>query len=204
MKNKLLLITGCSILLLCTCGNNVSVEDTTTEDVPNTEYIQETEIETEMEPETQVVADIEETVASTDSVKEENESLDINDNTSEEGNTGVETPTDVTLTPNYSVEDRDGDGYADLGPTTEFNGFLMPTEQVTVDTAKLYQAVCNAGYYNPVYWNNGCTYMIVPDGEYDKGVDFLINYATQNGMPLNSLGGGNWDMMRVADFVYMD
>jgi len=104
----------------------------------------------------------------------------------------------------YSVEDRDGDGYADLGATTEFNGFLMPTEQVTVDTAKLDQAVCNAGYYNPVRWNNGCTYMIVPYGEFDKGVEFLINFATQNGIPLNSFGGGNWDLMGVAEFVYID
>lgn len=100
-----------------------------------------------------------------------------------------------------TVTDADGDGVVDSSGTIEINGFLFNTENVNVDTINLNTALANAGYYNPIAWNNGCFYMIVPYGEDDAGVEYLWTWMSNQGLPFNGASGGPWDINRVAMMV---
>lgn len=205
MKSKYLLLMGCSILILAACGNTATTEPYSTEDILSTEYIQDTESETEADTiveveETIESTEIEETIAPTEAAESapENDTNLVAEKPEETNSTNANT----SNTKAYTVEDLDGDGYADLGKTTEFNGFLLLTDQVTVDTAKLFQTVSNAGFYNPVPWSNGCVYMIVPYGEWDTGADWLDAWLESQGLNCAGIGGGDYDLGSRAEMVY--
>lgn len=88
--------------------------------------------------------------------------------------------------------------------TTNFNGFLLPTEGVSQDTYSLFQTMANAGYYNPIAWNNGCYYMIVPAGEMEAGVEFFLTWLQGQGLTCTSIGGGYFDMYATAEELIAD
>lgn len=107
------------------------------------------------------------------------------------GNSNTGNGGSTTTKPAYSYDDLDGDGYADLGPVTEMNGFLIDTEDVTPQIAKNDLALSEAGYWNPILLDSGTYMMIIPYGE--DYWDFFDKWLQERGIWANSMGCSPWD-----------
>ena len=116
------------------------------------------------------------------------------------GNGGAGNGGSTSTKPSYSYDDLDGDGYADLGPVTNMNGFLIDTEDVIPQRAKKNQRLAEAGYWNPIYDEYfDCYYMIIPYGA--DYWDFFDKWLQEHGLWANSMGCEKWDKEGKAECV---
>lgn len=83
--------------------------------------------------------------------------------------------------------------------TVTYNGFVLPAERAA--EGDYAQTVANAGYYNPVAWSNGCYYMLVPAGEQEAGVNFLMSWLNGQGLTCTSIGGSYFDIYATAEIL---
>jgi len=84
--------------------------------------------------------------------------------------------------------------------TVNYNGFVFSADS-SADNLALSQTLVNAGYYNPIIWSNGCYYMIVPAGEQEAGVYFIIEWLNGQGLTCNSVGASYFDNYAIAEII---
>lgn len=78
----------------------------------------------------------------------------------------------------YSYEDRDGDGFADLAEWTEMGGYLVYTKDNTPEFAKFKKELFEAGMYVVKEYHGD--YYVVGETE-EKAFEFLHQWMTEHG-----------------------
>lgn len=113
------------------------------------------------------------------------------------------TPQQSSSDPGYSYEDRDGDGWADLGETTVMNGYVVNTTDKTPSYAKSELALANAGLYNIVYtdYEGGSYWVLVEPGQMPKGTEMLDAHLASMGLTWQDMSGGWFDVNTTVQYV---
>lgn len=112
------------------------------------------------------------------------------------------TPQQSSSDPGYSYEDRDGDGYADLGETTVMNGYVCNTSDMSPSYAKSKLALANAGLYNIVYtdYEGGSYWVLVEPGQSTRGFEMLDAHLASMGLTWEDMAGGWFDVNTTVEY----
>lgn len=98
--------------------------------------------------------------------------------------------------PGYSYEDRDGDGFADLGEYTEMNGYIVRTVDVDKGWAEFMLALSYAGLYNIIYdeyYGGSYGVLVASVDEEELAIKMLKEHLASMGLGWHSMSGSWFD-----------